>query len=174
MDYCLIDPDGRGVYCAVDSHGETVIRAIKDKVRYSANAKDDDFLRVTVARNVPSLLACKQVLMKATGARDEGGRHSTANRFPDVMPVAGIVQEKRIFDHIPSWVVEDVEEAIDPVAREPEALPGPAILEYRRGARVNWRRVDGIGVEVPDRDEVDDDALDGHPGMNFDEGEDEG
>ena len=106
MDYCLIDLDGRGVFCAVDRHGETVIRANKDKVRPSANAKDDDFLRVTVARNVPSLLACKQVLFRATGARDWSNRHSAVKKFPDVISVARTMLEERIIDHIPGRGME--------------------------------------------------------------------
>jgi len=33
MDYCLIKPNARpGIYCAVDRHGETIIRENKDKV----------------------------------------------------------------------------------------------------------------------------------------------
>ena len=87
MDYCLIDPDGRSVFCAVGRHGETVIRENKDKVRLSANAKDD-FLRITVARNVPSLLACKQALERAAGARVLGNRHLVVKKFPDVIFVA--------------------------------------------------------------------------------------
>ena len=40
-DYCLIDPDGHGVFCAVGWHGETAIRENNDKVRPSSDAKDD-------------------------------------------------------------------------------------------------------------------------------------
>ena len=177
MDYCLIDPDGRGVFCAVDRHGETVIRENKDKVRPSANAKDDDFLRITVARNIPSLLACKQAMKGATGARGWGNRHSTVKKFSDVISVASSVVEERIFDHIPGRGTEDVDEVADLIARGSETLLGPAILEYRKKARANWMRADGTGAEDTDQNEGGEDgilnALEGYPRVNFDEDDDD-
>lgn len=96
LDYCLINPDGR-TFCAVDRHGETIIRENKDKVRPSANAKDDKFLRDTVARNVPTLRACKRAMYESTGSTNYGTRHSLVNTFHDVSLIARTLAESRVF-----------------------------------------------------------------------------
>jgi hypothetical protein len=81
LDYCLINPNSMpGMYCAIDRHGETVIRENKDKVRPSANAKEDRFLREIVARNVGSLRASKHVMAECTGATDYRNRHTVTGQ----------------------------------------------------------------------------------------------
>ena len=79
-------------------HGEIVIRENKDKVRPSANAKSDELLRKTVARNVPTLLACKAAMYKSAGATDYGYRHSPVDAMHDVALIANTLPEARVFE----------------------------------------------------------------------------
>ena len=97
LDYCLINPDGR-TFCAVDRHSETIIRENKDKVRPSANAKDDNFFRDTIARNVPIFRARKRAPYECTGSTRYGTRHSLVNTFHDVALIAKTLAENRVFE----------------------------------------------------------------------------
>ena len=97
MDYCLINPDSR-TFCPVDRHGEIVIRDNKGKARPSANAKSDELLRKTVARNVPTLRACKAAMYKSAGTTDYRYRHSPVDAIHDVAPIANTLPEARVFE----------------------------------------------------------------------------
>lgn len=56
LDYSLINPSGKAnKFMADDRFGERIILLNKEKIRPSANAKSDEFLREIVAMNVISL-----------------------------------------------------------------------------------------------------------------------
>ncbi len=85
LDYCLINLTGReGKFYADNRFRETIIKLNKEKVRPSANAKSDVFLRETIALNVMSLWKSKKMLARATGATRHGNRHSVVDSRSDV------------------------------------------------------------------------------------------
>ena len=56
LDYSLINPSRRAnKFMADDRFGEKIILLNKEKIRLSANAKSDEFLREIVVMNVISL-----------------------------------------------------------------------------------------------------------------------
>lgn len=69
---------------ADDRFGERIILLNKEKVRPSANAKSDEFLREVVALNVLSLWKCREAVSRTTGATSHGNRHSLVAKLPDV------------------------------------------------------------------------------------------
>ena len=83
---------------ADDRFGERIILLNKDKVRPSANAKSDEFLRETVALNVLSLWSCKEAVSRATGATSHGNRHSLVAKLPDVSLLVKHMTDNSIFD----------------------------------------------------------------------------
>ncbi len=83
---------------ADDRFGERIILLNKEKVRPSANAKSDEFLRETVALNVLSLWACKEAVSRATSATSHGNRHSLVAKLPDVSLLVKHMTDDSIFD----------------------------------------------------------------------------
>ena len=151
LDYCLINPDGR-TFCAVDRHGETIIRENKDKVRPSANAKDDNFLRDTVARNIPTFRACKRAMYESTGSTKYGTQHSLVNTFHDVALIAKTLAENRVFEFT-AGRGQGIEEMPDLIQLGTEAVASGRVLKKYKDsvmARSVWKAEgDGAGGESP-------------------------
>jgi hypothetical protein len=145
LDYCLINPNSRqGIYCAIDRHGETVIRENKDKVRPSANAKDDRFLREVVARNVGSLRASKHVMAECTGATDYRNRHSEVSRDEEIILLSKKLIHAKVFtcipgrgsDSHPSGQLKEYDNLFE--AGYTAMASGIPISKYKAGARFTW------------------------------------
>ena len=180
LDYCLINPDGR-TFCAVDRHGETIIRENKDKVRPSANAKDDSFLRDTIARNVPTLRACRQVLYECTGSTNYGTRHSLMNTFHDVALIANTLAQNRVYTFT-GGRGKEVKEMPNLIQLGTEALAsGRVIKKYKDNVRAKslamWAEgygksaSEGAGSERPnpgDEPEAEDSDEDQFEGLGCD------
>ena len=81
-----------------DWFGEKIILLNKKKVRPSANAKTDEFLRKTVVLNVLSLWLCKETISRATGATSHGNRHSLVAKLPDVSLLVKHMIDDSIFE----------------------------------------------------------------------------
>ncbi|KAA8913110.1 hypothetical protein FN846DRAFT_886795 [Sphaerosporella brunnea] len=156
LDYCLINPNSRpDIYCAIDRHGETVIRENKDKVRPSANAKDDRFLREVVARNVGSLRASKHVMAECTGATDYRNRHTEVSRTEDISLIRKKLVEAHVFTHVPgrgsdSHPAGRLKEYEDIIGSGYCAMAsGIPISKYLARARFTW------DSELPQEDDAD-------------------
>ena len=146
LDYCLINPDGR-TFCAVDRHGETVIRENKDKVRPSANAKSDDFLRKPVARNIPTLRACKAAMYRSTGAIDYGYRHSSVDTPHDVALISNTLSEARVFEMVRGRG-SSTAEMVDSFAQGTRAVAvGWVLKKYKESTRATWAFTDDQEME---------------------------
>ncbi len=68
-----------------------------EKVRPSANAKSDVFLRETIALNVMSLWKSKEMLAQATGATRHGNCHSVVDSRSDVTFMVKLIGETNVF-----------------------------------------------------------------------------
>ncbi len=85
---------------ADDRFDERIILLNKEKVRPSANAKSDEFLWETVTLNILSLWACKEAVLRATGATSHGNRHFLVAKLPDVSLLVKHMTDYSIFDEI--------------------------------------------------------------------------
>ena len=177
LDYCLINPDGRTFY-AVDRHGDTVIRENKDKVRPSANAKSDDFLRKTVARNIPTLWACKAAMYRSTGATEYGYRHSSVDASHDVALISNTLSVARVFEMVRGRG-SSTAEMVDLFAQGTWAVAAGWVLKkYKESTRATWAFTDdqemvnlkARGERGGDKDSSDEDDL----GEDVDHGSDGG
>jgi hypothetical protein len=102
VDYCLMNPNTRpDIYCAIDRHGKTVIRENKDKVRLSAKAKNDRFLRKVVARNVGSLQTSKRVMAECTGSTDYRNGYKEVSWTENINMICPTLLEANVFTSIP-------------------------------------------------------------------------
>ena len=72
------------MFFANDWFGETIIKEYKNKVRPSANATLDEFLRETVALNIISLAQTREVMAKESGTTNYGNHHLAVNNTVDV------------------------------------------------------------------------------------------
>ena len=81
-----------------DRFGEKIILLNKEKVRPSANAKTDEFLRETVALNVLSLWLYKEAVSQATGATSHGNCHFLVAKLPDVSLLVKHMIDDSIFE----------------------------------------------------------------------------
>ncbi len=98
LDYCLINLTGRkGKFYTDNRFGETIIKLNKEKVRPSANAKSDVFLRETIVLNVMSLWKSKEVLTQATGATRHRNCHLVVDTRSDVILMVKLIQETKVF-----------------------------------------------------------------------------
>ena len=86
IDYYLINMSGRAnMFFADDQFGKIIIKKNKDKVRLSANATSDEFLRETVMLNIISLAKTREVMGKETGATNYSNHYSMVNNTFDVL-----------------------------------------------------------------------------------------
>ena len=86
MDYCLINTSGRAnKFFADDRFFEIIIKENKDKVRPSANATSDQFLKETVGLNIILITKTREVMAGKTGATNHGNHHSAINNNIDVL-----------------------------------------------------------------------------------------
>ncbi len=85
MNYCLINTSGRANKFFVDDRfSETIIKENKDKVRPSANATSDKFLKETVMLNIISLAKTREVMARKSGATNHSNHHSVVNNTINV------------------------------------------------------------------------------------------
>ncbi len=98
LDYSLINPSGRAdKFMADDRFGERIILLNKEKIRLSANATSDEFLREIVAMNVISLWKCREAVSHAMRATSHGNRHSVAAKLPDISLLVKHMTEDFLF-----------------------------------------------------------------------------
>lgn len=74
-----------------------IIKVSKEKVRPSANAKSDIFLREAIALNVMSLWKSKEMLAQATGATRHGNCYSDVDSRSDVNFMVKLIRETDVF-----------------------------------------------------------------------------
>lgn len=94
----MINLSGRlGKFYANDWFGETIIKLKKEKIRPSANAKSDEFLREVVAPNVFTLWKSKEVIAQATGATSHGSYYLVVDSFKDVLFIVKLLLIEDVF-----------------------------------------------------------------------------
>lgn len=142
---------------ADDRFGETIIMLNKEKVRPSANAKSDEFLRETVALNVMSLWKCKEVMARVT-ATSHGNHHSLVSTFPDISLLVKHLVEDAVFEqHLGRGVVTETQ-LRDVFGEGTTSISsGVALENYLNRARGNWQNVTvQASTEDTGNDDVDD------------------
>lgn len=138
----MINPSGRpGKFYADDRFGETIIKLNKEKIRPSANAKSDEFLREVVAPNVLTLWKSKEVMAQATGATSHGSHHSVVDSFKDVSFIVKLLLIEDVFLEKPGRGSGDNGESLslDLFTIGCSTLAsGIPLHRYKRRARGNW------------------------------------
>lgn len=139
LDYCLINLTGRErKFYADDRFGKTIIKLNKEKVRPSANAKFNVFLRETIALNVMSLSKSKKILAQATGATWHENCHSIVNTRSDVILIVKLIQETNIFGIQPGRGSLEGSKFMDLFAKGSAIMnTGVPINNYKKRARRN-------------------------------------
>lgn len=174
LDYCLINPSGRpGKFMADDRFGERIILLNKEKVRPSANAKSDEFLREVVALNVMSLWKCREVVSRATGVTSHGNRHSLVAKLPDVSLLVKHMTGDLIFrEELGRCGLRNSDKPsafADPFSDGTARFSsGIALSKYVASARGNWDNyapVDNVtdGTDDENNDDLTDDEDPGGP-----------
>lgn len=140
----MINPSGRpDKFIPDDRFGETIIKLNKEKVRPSANAKTDEFLREVVAPNVLTLWKSKKVMAKVVKATDHGNRHKVVNSFHDVTFVVNLLLLESVFEEKPGRGFGNDEESVSTDLYENGATTlasGIPLRNYKLQARGNWEK----------------------------------
>lgn len=99
MDYCLINMSGRpNKFFVNDQFDETIIKENKDKVRPSANAKSNKFLRKRVALNIISLTKIREIMAIKNGTTNYSNHHLAVNNTVDVSKLIQLPVKDSIFE----------------------------------------------------------------------------
>ena len=146
-----------------------------------------------MARNVPTLRACKAAILKSTGATDYGYRHSPVDAIHDVTHIANTLSEGRVFEMI-GGRGSGTADIVDLFAKGTQAVAAGWVLKkYKQSTRATWAFADDRETPVEktgsmdssDEDDLGEDtdgeecedmnALEGQtrPGVNEDEDEDD-
>lgn len=138
----------------------------KEKIRPSANAKTDEFLREVVAPNVLALWKSKEVMRRATGATRHGDHHSVVSSDEDIAVVVGLIVGESPFQEVLGRGSDEngEDESTDLFRQGTAALASSIPLQnYLRRARGNWKRraqPRGGGEQHEDEDIFEDDISD--------------
>lgn len=85
MDYYLIHTLGKAnKFFLGNRFGKTIIKENKYKVRSSANAISDEFLKEIVVLNIISFAKTKEVMTRENSATNYGNRYLAVNNIVDV------------------------------------------------------------------------------------------
>ncbi len=84
-------------FFANDRFGKTIIKENMDKVRPSANATSDKFLRERVVLNIISLTKTRKVMARESGVTNHGNHHSAINNTINVSKLVQLLIEDCVF-----------------------------------------------------------------------------
>lgn len=150
MNYCLINTSGRAnKFFADDRFGETIIKENKDKVKSSANAISDEFLKETVVLNIISLAKTREVMARKSGATNHGNYHSTVNNIVDVSKLVQLLVEDDVFEKQLSQKCEVETSDLFGLGTAKMAT-GIPLHKYQMRTKGNWNK------ELPDSDQESD------------------
>lgn len=140
LDYCVINPSGgKDTFMADNRFGETIIMLNKEKVRPSANAKSDSFLREMVALNVMSLWKCKEVMARITGATSHENYYLLVSTFPDMsLLVKHLVEDAAFEEQLGRGIGKEIQLPDFFSEGTTNISSGVALENYLNRARENW------------------------------------
>ena len=125
-----------------DRFGKTIIMLNKDKIKPSANAKFDNFLRETVTLNILLLYRTREVLLQAARATSHGSHHATVKKYADVSLLVKYFMKSRVFKE--TLGRGSKENQLPDLFSEKSTVifSGDALANYQRAARGNWKNYD--------------------------------
>lgn len=100
MDYCPINTLERSNKFFINNwFCKTIIKKNKDKVKLSANATLNKFLKETIALNIISLAKIREIIVRENDFIHNGNHHSTVNNTVSILklillPIKGNIFEK--------------------------------------------------------------------------------
>lgn len=107
MNYCLIDTlEKLNKFFINNQFNKTIIKKNKNKVKLSANATLEKFLRETNMLNIVSLAKTKKVIDKKSGVINHSNYHSIVNNTIDISKLVQLLVENGVFEKQFSQICE--------------------------------------------------------------------
>ena len=146
---------------ADDQFGERIVLFNKEKVRPSANASTDEFLRKIVSMNVISLWKCREAVSRTIRATLHGNRHSLATKVHDAsLLVKHMIEDSFFREQLGRTGLRNnrTEYAFRDLFAEGVARlsTGVELGKYVQAARGNWDNYNPDDAADPDNEYKDD------------------
>lgn len=154
MDYCLINTLGRqNKFFADNRFAETIIKKNKDKVRSSANAILDKFLREIVMLNIISFAKTREIMARKSGVTNHDNHYSAVNNTVNISKLVQLLVEDGIFEKRLGQMCEA--ETLDLfVCRTAKMAIKISLHKYQIHTKENWNKA------PPDSDQKSDESSD--------------
>ena len=141
IEYYLINTSGKAnKFFANDWFGEIIIKKNKDKVKPSANAISDEFLREIIVLNIISLAKTREVMARKSSVTNHGNHYSAVNNTIDISKLVQLLVEDGVFEKQLGQKCEIEISDLFALGRAKMAT-GIPLHKYQMCTKGNWNKV---------------------------------